>query len=199
MNHSIMALVFKKLAHLAGISVLATSTFVQAQTLEFASVFPETDFSSLMVKHWTEGVTKATDGRIKFRIHWSGSLVGNKMVDALRDGVIDAALQFTAYVSGEVIDLAALDVPFSFPLDVKGLTAFNKEVLPMVDAIYEKRGSRVVSAPPALLPDPITCRDRFLSGPEQWKGVKIRTAGRSRETLWWQPSCLRASRPIYRA
>ena len=178
MNHSIMARVFNKLARVAGVSLLATSTFAQAQTLDFASVFPESDFSSLMVKHWTEGVTKATDGRIKFRIHWSGSLVGNKMVDALRDGVVDAALPFTAYVSGEVVDLAALDVPFSFPLDAKGLTAFNKEVLPMVDAIYEKRGSRAVSAPPALLPDPITCRDRFLSGPEQWKGVKIRTAGR---------------------
>ena len=71
-----------------------------AQTLEFASVFPESDFSSLSVKHWTEGVTKATDGRIKFRIHWSGSLVGNKMVDAMRDGVVDAALSFTPYVSG---------------------------------------------------------------------------------------------------
>ena len=60
-----------------------------AQTLEFASVFPESDFSSLSVKHWTEGVTKATDGRIKFRIHWSGRLVGNKMVDAMRDGVVE--------------------------------------------------------------------------------------------------------------
>ncbi len=85
MKQSIMAHTLKKLAHLAGIGVLATGTLVQAQTLEFASVFPESDFSSLMVKHWTEGVTKATDGRIKFRIHWSGSLVGNKMVDALRD------------------------------------------------------------------------------------------------------------------
>ena len=149
-----------------------------AQTLEFASVFPESDFSSLSVKHWTEAVTKATDGRIKFRIHWSGSLVGNKMVDAMRDGVVDAALSFTPYVSGEIIDLAGFDVPFSFPLDPKGLGAFNREVLPLVDKIYEKRGSRAVSAPPSLLPDPITCRDRFLSGPEQWKGVKLRTAGR---------------------
>jgi len=149
-----------------------------AQTLEFASVFPESDFSSLSVKHWTEGVTKATDGRIKFRIHWSGSLVGNKMVDAMRDGVVDAALSFTPYVSGEIIDLAGFDVPFSFPLDPKGLGAFNREILPLVDKVYEKRGSRAVSAPPALLPDPVTCRDRFLSGPEQWKGVKLRTAGR---------------------
>jgi TRAP-type C4-dicarboxylate transport system substrate-binding protein len=92
MNHSLMARVFNKFVQMAGIGLLATSTFAQAQTLDFASVFPESDFSSLMVKHWTEGVTKATDGRIKFRIHWSGSLVGNKMVDALRDGVVDAAL-----------------------------------------------------------------------------------------------------------
>jgi TRAP-type C4-dicarboxylate transport system substrate-binding protein len=151
---------------------------VSAQTLQFATAFPESDFSSTLVKRWTEGVTQETGGRIKFRIHWAGSLVGNKMVDGMRDGVVDAALSFTPYVSGEIVDLAPMDVPFSFPTEAKALGAFNSEARPILDAIYEKRGSRVVAVPPVLLPDPVTCRDRFVSGPDQWKGVKIRTAGR---------------------
>jgi len=165
---------------LAG-SVAALAIFsgaAQAQTLQFATAFPETDFSSQLVKRWTDGVTEKTNGKIKFRIHWAGSLVGNKMVDGMKDGVVDAALSFTPYVSGEIIDLAPLDVPFSFPLDTKGLASFNKEAMPILDAIYEKRGSRVVSAPPVLLPDPVTCTKDFVSSAEKWKGVKIRTAGR---------------------
>ena len=108
----------------------------QAQTLQFATAFPETDFSSQLVKRWTDGVTEKTNGRVKFRIHWAGSLVGNKMVDGMKDGVVDAALSFTPYVSGEIIDLAPLDVPFSFPLDTKGLAAFNKEAMIIFDAIF---------------------------------------------------------------
>lgn len=168
----------KTLTSCAAAAVLLMAGGAQAQTLQFATAFPESDFSSTLIKRWTEGVTRDTGGRIKFRIHWAGSLVGNKMVDGMRDGVVDAALSFTPYVSGEIVDLAPLDVPFSFPTDAKGLGSFNRESLPILDAIYEKRGSRVVAVPPVLLPDPVTCRDRFVSGPEQWKGVKIRTAGR---------------------
>ena len=172
---------YKKVAQWLTSSVAALTIFscgAQAQTLQFATAFPETDFSSQLVKRWTDGVTEKTNGRIKFRIHWAGSLVGNKMVDGMKDGVVDAALSFTPYVSGEIIDLAPLDVPFSFPLDVQGLSAFNKEAMPILDTIYEKRGSRVVSAPPVLLPDPVTCTKDFVSSAEKWKGVKIRTAGR---------------------
>jgi len=141
---------YKKLGKWLAGSVAALALFsgsAQAQTFQFATAFPETDFSSQLVKRWTDGVTEKTNGRIKFRIHWAGSLVGNKMVDGMKDGVVDAALSFTPYVSGEIIDLAPLDVPFSFPLDTKGLSAFNKEAMPILDAIYEKRGSRWCQPP----------------------------------------------------
>lgn len=161
-----------------GAALLSTGVAANAQLLQVATAFPETDFSSQILKHWMDGVTAKTDGRIKFRAHWAGSLVGNKMLDGMNDGVVDVALSFTPYVSGEIIDLAPLDVPFSFPLDSNGLAAFNKEALPILDAIYDKRGSRVVSAPPVLLPDPVTCSDRFVSDASKWQGVKIRTAGR---------------------
>jgi len=175
----------KLLSGLLGSALLAVGVAANAQTLQFATAFPEGDFSSQLVKRWTEGVTERTDGRINFRIHWGGSLVGNKMVDGMQDGVVDAALSFTPYVSGEIIDLAPLDVPFSFPLDPEGLSAFNKAALPILDSIYENRGSRVVSAPPVLLPDPVTCSTGFVTDAESWRGVTIRTAGR------WQAETIR--------
>lgn len=162
----------------AGAAAMLFSGVASAQTLQFASPFPESDFTSQFLKRWTEGVTKETGGRIKFRLHWAGSLVGNKMVDGMRDGVVDGALTFTPYVSGEILDLAPMDVPFSYPLDAKGLTDFHRDALPIVDAIYEKKGSRAIAAPPMLLPDPLTCADRFLSGADKWQGALVRTAGR---------------------
>ena len=162
----------------AAAMLFATGAGAQTQTLQFASPFPESDFTSQFLKRWTEGVTRETNGRIKFRLHWAGSLVGNKMLDGMRDGVVDGALTFTPYVSGEILDLAPMDVPFSYPLGAKGLTDFHRAVLPIVDAIYEKKGSRAIAAPPMLLPDPLACADRFLSGPDKWQGALVRTAGR---------------------
>lgn len=150
-----------------------------SQTLQFATMFPESDFSSEMVTRWTEGVTERTDGRIQFRVHWSGSLVpSGGLLDGLRDGTIDAALQFSSYVSGEIMDLAVLEIPFSWPQDRDGSLAFHQEAMPIVDEIYSRHGSRVVSAPPVLLPNPVSCTDRFLSGPDEWAGALVRTAGR---------------------
>lgn len=102
----------------------------------------------------------------------------DKTLAALRDGAVDVALQFTPYVSGDIVDLAAFDIPFSFPLDAKSLAAFHKEVKAPVQAIYARFGSQVVAAVPIILPDPITCRDRFLGSPAAWRGVIMRTAGR---------------------
>jgi len=161
------------------LSVPFTAKSAFAETLQFATMFPESDFSSEMVKRWTDGVTERTDGRIQFRVHWGGSLVPSAgLLDGLRDGTIDAALQFSSYVSGEIIDLAVLEVPFSWPQSRDGSLAFHQEVTPIVDDIYSQYGSRVVSAPPVLLPNPLTCTDRFLSGPDKWSGALVRTAGR---------------------
>lgn len=155
-------------------------------TLQATTVFPESDFSSQVLLRWADLVTERTEGRIDFRYHWAGSLVGNKTLDGLRDGVVDVAIQFTPYVSGDIIDLGVLDIPFSFPLDAEGLAAFHREVKPHVANIYAKHGSQVVSATPIILPNPLTCSDRFLTGPDQWNGALVRAAGR------WQAESIKA-------
>lgn len=158
-----------------------------AQTvLQATSIFAETDFSSDVLRRWAELVSERTDGRYEFRYHWAGSLVGANTLDGMADGVVDVAVQFTPYVSGSIIDLGVLDIPFSFPLDAEGLAAFHRDVKPHVTAIYANHGSMVVSATPIILPDPVTCSDRFLAGPENWNGALVRTAGR------WQAESISA-------
>lgn len=146
--------------------------------LQATSIFPESDFSSEVLREWVKRVNERTDGRYNVRYHWAGSLVGNKTLDGLRDGVVDIAVQFTPYVSGDIIDLGVLDIPFSFPLDAEGLAEFHRDVKPFVTNIYAEHGSHVVAATPIILPNPLTCSDRFLTGADQWNGAVVRAAGR---------------------
>ncbi len=121
-------------------------------TLQATGIFPEADFSSEVLRRWASLVTERTEARIRFRFHWAGSLVGTKMFDGLRDGVVDVAVEFTAYVSGDIRNLAVLDIPFSFPLDSAGLIEFHGAVKPAVTVIYGRYGNQVVAATPVLLP-----------------------------------------------
>lgn len=163
---------------LAVSSGAATSVNAQEMTLQATTVLPEADFSSEILKRWMDTVTKDTDGRIKFRAHWSGSLVGPKMIDGMQDGTVDVVLAVSAYASGNIIDLAVLDIPFSLPMSRDALEKFNNEVLPIIDTIYAREGSRAVSAPPMFLPDALICKDRFAGNAAAWDGVRIRSAGR---------------------
>lgn len=171
----------------AGLTLGLPGAKAEAETLlQVTTVFPETDFSSEVLLRWAGLVTERTEGRIEFRYHWAGSLVGTKTLDGLSDGVVDVAIQFSPYVSGDIVDLGVLDVPFSWPLDAEGLAEFHRAVKPYVTNIYARHGSQVVSAPPIILPNPLTCSDRFLSGPDQWEGALVRAAGR------WQSESIRA-------
>lgn len=170
---------------LTGFTV-ASPSLADTKVLQTTSIFGESDFSSDVLRQWAELVAERTEGRYDFRYHWAGSLVGNKTLDGMSDGIVDVAVQFTPYVSGDIIDLGVLDIPFSFPLDAEGLAAFHREVRPFVTQIYNDYGSQVVSATPIILANPLTCSDRFLSDEEKWNGAKVRAAGR------WHSETIRA-------
>lgn len=170
---------------ITGFSV-ASPSLADTKVLQATSIFGETDFSSVVLRRWAELVLERTEGRYEFRYHWAGSLVGNQTLDGMSDGIVDVAVQFTPYVSGDIIDLGVLDIPFSFPLDAEGLAAFHREVRPFVTEIYKNYGSQVVSATPIILANPLTCSDRFLSDEGKWSGVIVRAAGR------WHSETIRA-------
>lgn len=149
-----------------------------SMTLQVATALPESDVSSRALKRWGDTIEQKTGGRIKFRYHWAGALVGNKMFDAVRDGTVDVALQWTSYISGELPDVAILEVPFTFPTDEQPMVAFHKEVDPILREIYAPHKHHMVGSLPILMADPVSCRSKFLAGPEDWKGRLVRTAGR---------------------
>ncbi len=43
-------------------------------TLQATNAFPETDFSSDVLRRWASPVTERTEGRIRFRYRWASGL-----------------------------------------------------------------------------------------------------------------------------
>lgn len=145
------------------------------------SYAPQEDIDSLTLKHFGDRVTELSDGRIQFQYHWSGSLVPiDQTFQGVRDGLTDISTQAMSYASGEIPDVAVLEVPFSWPIDSENMRAFHEEINPTVDEILQENGQKLLMANPAIMPAVFECNDsdRFLASEEDWEGTLMRTSGR---------------------
>jgi TRAP-type C4-dicarboxylate transport system substrate-binding protein len=151
-------------------------------TFKFATGFPPTDFSAQGIQHWTELVGERTGGRIKFQMFWSSSLLNTtQLFQGIRDGLADFGNPASSFLSGQVPDVAHLEVPFAYPLDNEHTLPFYREMEPLVDEVYNASGKqRVVFAENATstIPAEVTCKNKFLDSAQAWNGALVRTAGK---------------------
>ncbi|MBU2634740.1 MAG: TRAP transporter substrate-binding protein DctP [Nanoarchaeota archaeon] len=105
-------------------------------TLKMATFFAsEKDIRQVFTRKWGEGITKATNGAIKFRYFPGQQLVKAKeMSDALQNGIIDANTWFVpSYTPEDYPFFAAVTmIPYALPDDydrVKGLSRDGEELL----------------------------------------------------------------------
>jgi TRAP-type transport system periplasmic protein len=154
--------------------------------LKIASGTPEADIGSQVLKFWGDQVNQKTNGRITQQYFWAGSLLGtNDLYNGLRDGVADVGNVATASISGSIVDVAVLEVPFAYPLDTESMNAVQDQVDPIIDRdVWQKNGLKHVFTATTLVGNPVTCKDKFLDGPDAWRGALVRTAGR------WQAATL---------
>jgi TRAP-type C4-dicarboxylate transport system substrate-binding protein len=163
------------------------------RTFRVNVITPETDIMSQTVKFFGDRVTTLSGGRVKFHYFWAGSLVPiANTFKGLRDGLTDLSTHALSYVSGEIADVAVLEVPFAWPLDARNMKAFQDEVNRILDVIFWRNGQVLLFANPAIMPNAISCRRGFLSREGDYKGKLIRTAGR------WQGEAVKAwgARPV---
>ena len=100
-------------------------------TLKMATFFSsEKDIRQIYTRKWGEGITKATNGAIKFRYFPGGQLVKAKeMSDALKMGIIDANTWFvTAYTPEDYPFLSAIFlIPLALPDTLETFMAFSND------------------------------------------------------------------------
>jgi TRAP-type C4-dicarboxylate transport system substrate-binding protein len=170
-------------------AVLATFVHapIQAQTKLDVTIFhTERDFYAGMLRWWMAEVEKRTSNRVQMRAHYSGSLVKvTETLDAVRNGVVPVGLTAPSVTSGTIPAMAYLEIFGGFP---SAPSDFEKVVVaarPHLAKLFEAQGV-VYLWQQAGLAGAVACRNKHLLSPADWKGMKVRVAGR------WQAQQIQA-------
>jgi TRAP-type C4-dicarboxylate transport system substrate-binding protein len=171
-------------AVIALIAVLASSGPAAAIDLRYSLFHTKTDAFAIAEDKWMEAVTRRTDGRIKFKPAYSGTLFTlTEVFDAVQTGAVDTALVAASVLSGKLPDVGAFE-----PLGAYSGERFAemmKGAEPILEGIFAAQ--KVVYLWAQGAPGVINvCRNRHTKVPADYKGLKLRAAGR------WQAFQMRA-------
>ena len=186
MVHATALRSFSMLAATALAVLCGWSAPTRAQTFEFAVWYSERDFYSEHVRNWASEIEKRTQGRVKIKLHFSGALVPAKeTVNAVRNGAAGGGTTSISFVAGLVRPVSYMEPLFWIPDDPKVAVDTMKKLLEPSRKLLEKRGLKLMfTFPSAGLVT--NCIDGHVKKIADWKGKKIRAAGR------WQGIQLRA-------
>ncbi|MBI2319619.1 MAG: TRAP transporter substrate-binding protein DctP [Betaproteobacteria bacterium] len=169
------------------LALLAAVSGVQAQArLDFAIFHPERNFWSVTLKWWIEEVEKQTQGRVKPVPHYAGSLVSmNETLRSVRDGAVPMGVVAMGAISGHLPSVAYIEAIGGMPDNPVAFVQSQEKLRPVLEAQFRGQNVEYLWSQGSG-PLNVACRNRHLRGPDDWKGRKVRTAGR------WQVEQIRA-------
>jgi len=161
----------------AFIASLSPSVSAQ-QKIDLAIFHPERNAWTTTLKWWIEEVDKATKSRVKVTPHYAGALVSiNETFKAVREGAVPAGVIAMGVVTGQVPAVASLEAIGGLPDKPKDFIEATAALRPVLEDQFRKLNVEYLwsQGSTALI---VLCRDRHLRSPADWKGRKVRTAGR---------------------
>lgn len=163
----------------ASLTCSATALPAMAQTkIDLAIFHPERNFWTMAIKWWIEEVDKTTQGRVKIMPHYAGALVSvNETLKSVRDGAVPAGNVSMGAVSGQLPAVAILEAIGGMPDSADKFIAASDEMRPVLEEQFRKQNVEMLwtqGSGPLI----VVCRDRHMKTPADWKGRKVRTAGR---------------------
>jgi TRAP-type C4-dicarboxylate transport system substrate-binding protein len=161
------------------------STFAYSEkdplVLKASSGTPPGTINSKTLARFCKLVEEKTNGRVKFRMFYSGSLVSHpKFFDGVVEGTSDVSTGPISFITNKVPELSIFEIYGSYDLS-KNLETI-KATEPILNKILEREGAINLFhdfAGPAVFGH----KTKFLKSPEDWKGQKMRIAGRWGGTL----------------
>lgn len=154
-------------------------------TLDVAIFHSETDLFNHAYAWWAGEVEKRTEGRVKFKPHYRGSLIAlPQAFPATRDGVVPMATAGASFMTGEFPALGFIGAMAGMPNDPDNSIAVVRKLQPVLESMFRDKGVEFLW----MQPGPglaVACRKDHLKTPADWKGKKVRGAGR------WQSLQLR--------
>ena len=130
------------------------------------------------VKWWAAEIDKQTAGRVQFKAQYSGALSSAaETLNAVRNGSIPAGLAPASFVSGLIPPAAYLEPLFWLTSDLPAAERRSMRCSRGSRSCFARAGIESLWLQPSygLL---VACRDKHLKKPADWKGVKVRAAGR---------------------
>lgn len=166
------------LGALAAVAALATPLAARAVSFDVAVFYTEQSERTPAYKFWVSEIEKRTQGRIKFRSFYAGSLMKvNETYKAVRTGAVPVGTTSAAAISGQIPAMAYAEAMGGMPNDAKGFLDAAKPLGEAFDKLFAARDIKFLFMQPSF-GTVVVCRDKFLKAPSDWVGMKVRGAGR---------------------
>lgn len=163
---------------LGGLYLAPGASAADSVKLKVAIGFPETDAFSVNASEWMAMVSEKTDGRVKFTPYFAGSLLPlPEILDGVREGSADLGVMVASFTTGKIPGVAAFEGLGACPSDTAMYFEMLDKVEPIVASMFEEQGLVYLYMQPAYGIN-ITAKDKYLKNMADFKGLKIRHAGR---------------------
>lgn len=142
---------------------------------------PPMDMKAKTIKRIGDMVTERTDGRIVFKYFYGSSLIKKpQYIDAVARGIADISTGPISFVTGKIPALSIFELYGSY--DLSRFLEMQAAVNPLLTKLLAQKGIHHVmlqATGSTVFPH----KTKFLKTPADWKGSKMRLAGRWQSTL----------------
>lgn len=142
---------------------------------------PPFDVKARTIKRLGEMVTERTEGRIVFKYFYGASLIKKPaFVDGVSKGIADISTGPISFITGKIPSLSPFEIYGAY--DLSKTLEMGKEIRPLLIKVFTQK--KVYPIMQQFTGNTIfTHKEKFLKKPGDWKGAKMRLAGRWQSTL----------------
>ena len=137
---------------------------------------PPQDMKAVTIKRLGDMVEEGTNGRVKFKYFYGGSLIKKpQFIDAVGKGIADLSTGPISFVTGKIPELSIFEIYGAYKLDQTNEMA--DAVMPILIELLAKNKVRpllVQYSGSVIFPH----KSKFLKTPADWKGQKMRLGGK---------------------
>jgi TRAP-type C4-dicarboxylate transport system substrate-binding protein len=142
---------------------------------------PPGDMKAVTIKRMGDMIEERTNGRVKFQYFYGASLIKKpQFVDAVAKGIADISTGPVSFITGKIPELSIFEVYGAYKLDK--FLEMQEAVMPTMIELFGQKGIQ-----PLMIQYSGSCifphKTMLLKKPEDWKGQKMRLAGRWQSTL----------------
>ena len=142
---------------------------------------PPKDMKAVTIKRMGDEIEKRTNGRVTFKYFYGASLIKKpQFADGVARGIADISTGPVSFITGKIPALSIFEVYGAYKLDK--FLEMQEAVEPTMIELFAKKGIR-----PLMIQYSGPCifshKTKFTKTPADWKGQKMRLAGRWQSTL----------------